>query len=45
LNRSCITPDIVKILSRGQIVTVQKRVNNSWTVTVQVFVDEQFRLS
>jgi hypothetical protein len=42
LNRSSITPDTVKILSRGQIVTVQKRDSNSWTVTVHVFVDEQF---
>ena len=31
------TPDIVKKLRRNQIVTVQKH-----TVTVQVFVDEQF---
>jgi len=42
MNRSSRTPDIVKILSRGQTVTVQKRERNSWTVTVQVFVDEQF---
>jgi len=27
-------------MSRGQTVTVQKRDSNSWTVTVQVFVDE-----
>ena len=27
---------------RGQTVTVQKRDSNSWTVTVQVFVDEQY---
>jgi hypothetical protein len=40
LNRSSITPDIVKILSRGQTVTVQKQDSNTWTVTVQVFVDE-----
>ena len=45
---------MVKILSRGQTVTVQKRDSKSWTVTVkkrdskswtvtvQVFVDEQF---
>ena len=42
LNRSSITPDIVKNLRGGQIVTVQKRDSNSWTVTVQMFVDEQF---
>jgi len=28
LNRSSVTPDIVKILSRGQTVTVQKRDSN-----------------
>jgi hypothetical protein len=32
-------------MSRGQIVTVQKGDSNSWTVTVQVFVDERFSLS
>ena len=37
LNRSSINPEIVKNLTRGQTVTVQK-----WTVTVQVFVDEAF---
>jgi hypothetical protein len=42
LNRSSITPDIVKNLSRGQTVTVQKRDTNSSIVTVQVFVNEQF---
>ena len=42
LNRSSITLDIVKNLRRGQKVTVQKRDSNSWTGTVQVFVDEQF---
>jgi len=45
MNRSSITPDIVKILSSGRKVTVQKRDSNSWTVTVQVFVNEQFLLS
>jgi len=45
LNCRSITPDIVKILSRGRRVTVQKRDSNSWTVTVQVFVDDQFLLS
>jgi hypothetical protein len=34
--------DIVKNLRRGQTVTVQKRDSNSWTITVQMFVDEQF---
>jgi hypothetical protein len=33
---------MVKTLRRGQTVTVQKRDSNSWTVTVQVLVDEQF---
>jgi hypothetical protein len=42
LNRSSVTPDIVKILSRGQTVTVQKRDSNRWRVTVKVFVDVQF---
>jgi uncharacterized protein YegJ (DUF2314 family) len=42
LNQSSITPDIVKNLRRGQTVTVQKRDSNSWTVTIQMFVDEQF---
>jgi hypothetical protein len=45
LNRSSIPPDRVKSLRRGQTVTVHKRDSNSWTVTVQVFVDEQFSLS
>jgi len=35
-------PDIVKILMRGQTVTVKKRDNNSCKVTVHVFVIEQF---
>jgi uncharacterized protein YegJ (DUF2314 family) len=42
MNRNSITPDIVKNLRRGQRVTIQKRDSNSWTVTVQVFVFEQF---
>jgi hypothetical protein len=42
LNRSFTTPDIVKNLSRGQTVTVQKGDSNSWTVTVQVFVNYDF---
>jgi len=42
LNRSSITPDIVKNLRRDQAVTVQKRDSNSWTVTVKVFVNERF---
>ena len=33
---------MVKTLTRGQTVTVQKQDSNSWTVTVQVFVDEDF---
>jgi len=37
LNRSTITPDVVKNLRRGQTITVQK-----WTVTVQAFVNERF---
>jgi len=45
LNRSSITPDIVKNLRRRQTITIQKRDSNSWTITVQVFVDKQFRLS
>ena len=40
LNRSSITPDMVKTLRRGQTVTVKERDSNRWTVTVQVFVDE-----
>jgi len=44
LKLECITPDIFKNLRRGQTVIVQKRDSNSWTVTVQVFVDEQFWL-
>jgi hypothetical protein len=35
-----VTPDMVKKLRRGQTVTAQKRDSNSWTVTIQVFVDE-----
>jgi len=42
LNRSSITPDMVKNMRRCQTVTIQKRDSNSWTVTVQVFVDERF---
>ena len=42
LNRSFITPDMVKNLRRGPTVTLQKRDSNSWTVTVHVFVDERF---
>jgi len=42
LNRSSITRDIVKTLRIGQTVTVQKRDSNSWTITVQVFVNERF---
>jgi len=42
LNRSSITPDMVKTLRRSQTVTIQKRDSTSWTVTVQVFVDERF---
>jgi len=42
LNRSSITPDMVKTMRRGQTVTLQKRDSNSWTVTVHVFVDERF---
>jgi hypothetical protein len=45
LNQSSITPVMVKNLRRGQRVTVQKRDSNSWTVTLQVFVDERFSLS
>jgi len=45
LNRRSETPDIVKNLKRGQTVTVQKRHSNSWIVTLQVFVDQQFLLS
>jgi uncharacterized protein YegJ (DUF2314 family) len=37
-----MTPDIVKNVRRCQTVTVQKQDSNSWTVIVQVFVDEQF---
>jgi len=33
---------MVKNLWRGQTVTVQKRDSNSWTVTIQVIVDEKF---
>ena len=33
---------MVKTLTRGQTVTVQKQDINSWTVTVQVFVDDDF---
>jgi hypothetical protein len=42
LKRSSITLDIVKHLRRGQTVTVQKQDSNSWIVTVQMSVDEQF---
>jgi hypothetical protein len=42
MNRISITTDIVNNLSRGQTVTVQKRDSNSWTVTVQVIVNERF---
>jgi hypothetical protein len=42
LNRSSLTPDMLKTMRRGQTVTLQKRDSNSWTVTVQVFVDKQF---
>jgi len=42
MNRSSKTPDIVKILSRYQTLTVQKRDSNTWKVTVQEFVEEQF---
>ena len=45
LESEFITPDMVKTMSRGQTVTVQKRDSNSWTVTIQVFVDERFSLS
>jgi len=44
LNRSFTTPNIVKNLSRGKTVIVQKLDSNSWTVTVQVFVNERFWL-
>jgi hypothetical protein len=33
---------MVKTMRRGQAVTVQKGDSNSWTVTVQIFVDERF---
>jgi len=39
LNPSSITPDIVKNIRRGQTVS-SERDSNSWTVTVQVFVNE-----
>jgi len=42
LNWSSITLDMVKNLRRGQTVTVRKQDSNSWTVTVQLFVDERF---
>ena len=42
LNRSSITPDIIKNLRIGQTETVKKRDSNSWTVTVQVCVNERF---
>jgi len=42
---SCITQDIVKYLRRCLIVKVQKRDSNGWTVTVQMFVEEQLLLS
>jgi hypothetical protein len=41
-NLSSITLDIVKNLRRGQTVIVQKQDSNSWTIIVQMFVDEQF---
>jgi hypothetical protein len=41
-NLSSITLDIVKNLRRGQTVIVQKQDSNSWTIIVQIFVDEQF---
>jgi hypothetical protein len=34
--------DIVKNMRRGQTITVQYLDSNSWTVTVQMFVDERF---
>jgi len=33
---------MVKTLRSGQTATVQKRDSNSWTVRVQVFVDDDF---
>ena len=42
LKRRSITLDLVKHLRRGQTVTVQKQDNNSWTVTVEMFVDGRF---
>jgi hypothetical protein len=42
LKQSSITPDIVKNLRKGQTVKFKKRDSNSWTITIQVFVDEQF---
>jgi hypothetical protein len=41
LNQSSINPDIVKNPRRGQTLTVKKRDSNSWTVTVQVYVNER----
>jgi len=41
LNRSSITPDIVNSEYRSET-NSSKRDCNSWPVTVQVFVDEQF---
>jgi hypothetical protein len=41
MNQRSTTLDIVKTLRKGQTVKVQKRDSNNWTVTVQVFVDEQ----
>jgi hypothetical protein len=42
LNCCYINPYMVKNLRRGQTLKVQKRDSNSWTVTVQVFVDKEF---
>ena len=45
LKQNSITLDIVKNLRRDRTVMVQKQDSNSWTVTVQMFVDERFLLS
>ena len=42
LKQRSITIDIVKNMRRCQTVTIQKRDSNTWTVTVQVFVEERF---
>jgi uncharacterized protein YegJ (DUF2314 family) len=42
LESEFLTPHILNNLRRGQTVTVKKQDSNSWTVTDQVFVDEQF---